>query len=135
MILYHYTTEEAWKKIQSEGLKPALINNHPDLFAHYPEGVQGVWLWENNPQGVHHTGALMLTVHLQRKTRIVKLKVEVEERDLVTPEPPRRLVIFNTGAIGDFQFCENEPTRICGSVIKPRNIKLMKMYDMVELLK
>lgn len=74
---YHYTTEENFKKIVVEGIKP-----RPLLLEGY-EDQSGIYVWCKKLKGLDHTVAILYQILTNSCSRVVQLRVEFEQEDVL----------------------------------------------------
>lgn len=132
MTGYHYTSYSNWQKIQKEGLKPSIYRKREfkDLGV---KSIKGVWLWMNKPKGNSHVGEILFRVARKQESKIVLLEVKYKKE--FETKNGESLTLYHHGAIGKWTYHENEEAKIAVETIAPRNIKLVKTYDLKRLLK
>ncbi len=131
MKMYHYTSAKNWERIKNDGLKLQHINRDA-LSAYFPDGVMGIYLWEEDLTGIAHLGALMFQLYSKGDTKIVKL--EIISQDILLYDN-RRVVLNHQGDMGAFTYQQDEPCLIAIKPIPAKDIKFIKEYDLIELLK
>jgi hypothetical protein len=134
-IGYHYTSLSNWEKILKKGyMIPYHIENDGILTA-FPDGVNGIWLWENNPKGLSHAGNIFLQASRKAETQVVKLRVYYREENRLTyGEGKSRVKFTQTSSIGNL-VCPKENALIYTEPIPVGDIELMGVYDLVEGLR
>jgi len=135
MIGYHYTSYTNWLKIKKEGLVPYYMKN---LFS---QGFQdkGVWLWKYRMHGKEHIGNLIYQLSVKAETKIVVLRVKYDKKDIWQYPDYYQVIIHHDGEIGKFKY-HNTEDKVTESVtltkaIPPEDISLIKMYDLIRLLR
>src|SRR4051794_690899 len=132
MYLYHYTTYSNWLTIQSLGLHPYFIDR-AETKPFFPGGFNGIWLWERDPTGLAHAGAILYQMATKNQTKIVKLRCRVEPQSLLLCHG-NRMRLLHEGTIGSLRYHEDAPAVVCVDIIPPKHIKLIGKYDVVKLL-
>jgi hypothetical protein len=132
MTGYHYTSWDAWKHIQKEGLAPYPLDNRPELEKYDVRDTLGIWLWKNKLKGNSHIGLILWEVQDKKSLQIVLLKVQYTDY-LKTPRG-QKITLRHHGSIGDWVFHEAEPARIVLDTIPPENIELVGMWNLRKLL-
>ena len=132
MIGYHYTTYSNWRVIQREGLKPYLIKK-PELEPHFPGGVNGIWIWQNNFSGLSHAGSIIYQVQ-KGDIEIVKLQLRYDEESILKSGVDTTVTIYHSGTIGNLEYHNGERGVIYMLPIPPKDIKLLNRYNIVRLL-
>ena len=145
-IGYHYTSLSCWKKIKEKGYMVPYAIDHPSVLDFYPNGLQGIWLWENNPKGLSHAGNIVLQISRKAETKIVKLRVYYRDENRLTYGETnwfkrmmkvacgKRIELTHTGMIGDLTY-HLEKALIHDGPIPVGDIELMGTYDFVECMK
>jgi len=134
MITYHYTSFSNWKKIRKQGLVPYEIR-HAELFIIFGEYPLGVWLWKNKPRGVAHTGGVLYQLATKNETKIVLLRVSIDESGILLSPDGRNIKMTHDGHIDAFQYHKHERSVIYTDFIPPEDIELVDIYDVKERLK
>lgn len=129
MTGYHYTSYKNWLEIKKQGLVPYLI----DLKDHRVPVIKGVWLWTQNPIGISHLGNIIRQLAFKSETRIVKLQVNYnyEKRYRLNFQ---EIKLTHQGIIEKFQYHIDDPSIIITEPIGQKDIKLLKSYDLLDLL-
>lgn len=143
MIGYHYTSLENWKKIRKQGLKPYPITNEQfKLFnKDNPKTIDAVWLWTRRFEGKPHIGAILYQFATKNDMSIVHLECEwywhqqariMDEDGEMCP-----FELGHEGTIGLTTYHDPDihKSRLINETIPPKRIKLLKVYDLEELLK
>lgn len=134
MIGYHYTAKKLWRQIEKQGLKPYQIR-HPELRRYFRFGVKGIWIWNEKLSGIGEVGSILWQVTTKDDHRVVKLKVEYEERD-VLKKRGRWVELYHNGHIGVWNYHDGTQTsHIIISPIPPERIELVKEYNLLDLVK
>ena len=134
MITYHYTSFSNWKKIKKEGLVPYEIK-HDELFIVFGEYPMGIWLWKNKPRGIAHTGGVIYQLATKNDTKIVLLRVTIDDWSVLRAPDGRTIKLTHEGHIQEFQYHKNEKSVICTDFVSPKDIELVDIYDVKERLK
>lgn len=135
---YHYTSFDRWVKIEKKGLIPYAINKI-ELWPYldgYP--AKGVWVWKHRMKGESHVGSILWQVATKAATKIVLLEVNYNPEDILCGSDGVILTLYHKGSIENWHYHtkkESESSVIVTKPIPPENIKLLKVYDLVELLK
>lgn len=134
MKTYHYTSRSNWEKIKTFGLQPYVISK-PELDHYFPGGVRGVWLWEEKPVGKSNMGCILYQFGTKSETNIVLLEVSIDEENLL--HFGKRLVTLpHEGTIGNYEYHEGYDKGVIHTLaISPNKIKLLKTFNLIELLK
>lgn len=133
---YHYTSWDNWMQIQKSGLIPYKINNHPELLESLGiDHVMGVWLWKNRPDSVSHMGNVIYQLAYKCKTKVVKLAVRYDPKWNLKSPRGENVNLYHCGHIEKFNYHRNDKAVIQTGIIPPTQIKLIKIYNLVELLK
>lgn len=133
---WHYTSKKNWEVIQVTGLRPYYINK-PELDIWYDHPVKGIWVWMSPLKGLSHVGSIFWQVSTKKTLEVVELEVQYKENDLLRHEdfPGGKVVLHHKGNMGDYIYHDHEKSTILVNKIKPRRIKLIAEYDLLDLLK
>lgn len=131
---YHYTTAAEWGKIKFEGLIPYQINNEA-VKKYYKNGIKGVWIFTEDQVGEAHVGTIINQVARKCNTKIVKLKIKYRYIDLFGKDD-RVLDVSHSSNIENWYYNE-EPAgaTVIRTYVPPGDIKLVGVYDLMELLR
>jgi hypothetical protein len=127
-IGYHYTSLENWEIIKKNGIRPYLIDKE-EWHHIFPGGVIGVWIWEDELVGSSHVGNILYQVYSKGSPKIAKIKIKYDE-DSILP-----ISVSHNGNVGAWSYHHGEKSIISVSGVKPENLSLIKIYDIVKLLK
>jgi len=128
---YHYTSLANWERINKEGMiKPQKIISS-SLLDVFRDGVDGIWLWKEEPKGESHAWNILFQLSTKADTRVVKLKVEYDEDLVLRPPEWGKLKMTHTGTIGDWEGPAEESVIYCGC-IPLKDIKVVGIYDVVR---
>lgn len=134
MIGYHYTSADNWNKIQRDGFLTPYPMKQPDLLTAFPNGVNAVWLWVNNPQGVSHAGNILYQVSRRATPRIVKLAVEYSPDQVLRGPMGERIQLSHHGHIDEWVYHDKDSSVLIRNPIPVSRIRLLKAYNIVERL-
>jgi hypothetical protein len=139
-IGYHYTSWSNWQRIQQEGLTPTLLS--ADKIAKTgPKTVEdwdgkAVWIWTERLDPVEHMGSLIYQLAKRNESKLVHLLVWFQDKDrLPHKEDGYRLYLRHTGKIDGFEYHARTQSCLLIATVPPQNIKLLGIYDLVEMLK
>ena len=143
MIGYHYTSYKNWLDIRENGLQPYPITKKEFRQYHQdnPETVNAVWLWERKFRGRPHIGAILYQFSTKNDTKIVWLECEwfyIEQLFIKDKDGEFCPVeLGHDGMIGNAKYhnVDHHKSRLITKPIPPQRIKLLKTYDLQELLK
>ena len=134
MIGYHYTSLKNWREIEAVGyLRPYRIQK-PEFFKFFPNGVDGIWLWQNDLEGASHAGSILFQLGSKGDPSVVKLKVQYDKQQLLTCNGDSAELTHN-GDIGAWKYHTKEWAVIITGGVSVGYIDLLKIYDVVKLLK
>ena len=132
MIGYHYTTNSRWLKIKKQGLIPYKIDNRElDFLAKEP--FFGIWVWAEKLTGKSHLGTILDRAIRKKNTRIVLLKVNYKKRDVLRKIGFDTISCEHSGTIGNWCYHKKEKIALVLKRIPPKDIELIKIYDLVKL--
>lgn len=133
MLGYHYTSKELYQSIKKEGLTPYGVRREELAFV-MPEGLRGIWVWEHELAGYSEAGTIIYQISSKKSPYIVKLLVEFDEKDRIS-RGSLPLEIPHEGNIGDWEYHKDALAWIIGKAIPSDKIKLIKEYDLLDLIK
>lgn len=99
MIAFHYTAAANWDRIETEGLVPYRIDNHPEL----PGDLLAIWAWPERMTGGSLIGQLVHRCIDQQTWSAVCIGLEVDSQRVMTNHPdgePLRHTGFFIGSKG-----------------------------------
>lgn len=147
MIGYHYTSKNLYGRIRNEGLFPYQImfreeGKHElvqmcEKYLGVPV-VLGIWVWNEELENEAELGTILYQLAVKKDTQIVKLKLEFDESDVLVSkyvETGKIFKIIHDGIIGDWLYHRDCYAIIVTKTILPVNIKLIKEYDLMKILK
>lgn len=132
MTGYHYTSLTNYWHILNEGLVPYNIKKD-DLKIHFPDGINGIWLWKDNLHGDEQLGSILWQLMTKSDTRVVKLQVYYDESNLLKREE-FPVEILHDGKLGSWSYHSKVPAIILTKPIETKFIFRMATYDLVNLL-
>lgn len=106
----------------------------PEIRRVFGHGIEGIWLWVNNPKNKSHTGNLIYQMSRKHEHQIVKLQVEYDQRDILRTSNGEQVRITHRGDIDGWNYHTLDQSVIVERDIPIENIKLLKVYNLVELL-
>jgi hypothetical protein len=129
MIGYHYTSYKNWRRIKWQGLIPYKLNNEIQEYVSL-----GIWIWKHNFKGKNHLGTLLDRAIQQKCFKVVKLEIHYKKEDAFDCKVgDDKLVLDHTGSMEKWVYHKCEPVVVLIKKIPPKNIKLIKIYDLVKL--
>lgn len=128
---YHFTSYDNWVKIKKEGLKAYLINDHLALTEIFPGGIKGIWLWKKCPKTLERLYWAIFQFSKKKTPEIVLLEVEYDPDCTLS----NGMHINHDMKLGNLEFDDSPESIIVIKDIGPGNIKLLKMWDLLELIK
>ena len=134
-VAYHYTTFEAWKSIQKKGLIPQPLRNRQVMKVLADEGLvkpSVTWLWSTLTVR-EHIGNIIQRLADHDSTKIVWLQVEYTPRQVYQPEG-FNVKVTHEGNVGKFNYHHLTKSVLLDKTVKPKYIKLIKLYDLEKLL-
>ena len=131
---YHYTSLKNWKQIQKTGLHRYPIQNQPEIFTYFPNGVNGIWVWIHELKGLSHAGTVLYQASHKKSQKVVKLKIKYKNRDTLKYNGGD-VVLYHRGNLENMIYHSREPATIMMKDIPAKDIQLVKIYDIVKLLK
>jgi len=139
MIGYHYTSYSNWLKIKKTGLFPYEINK-PELKKFFPNGIMGIWTWQNNLHGIEHDGSVIFQMASKGEYRVAKLRYEYSN-DEILRFLGGKVQICHNGKIsaikGEFEndFIYHNETKawILTRPIEPKRITLVGVYGISDM--
>lgn len=140
MIGYHYTSYQNWLNIMNKGLRLQHIDK-PELKKWFPDGVDGVWVWERELSPIDELGSVLWQLQSKTRTKIVKLEIEFHYGQWLywhDPETHSQMSVSltHTGVMGDYLFHPGSPVaRILTEPVLPENIKLVRVFELLDLVK
>jgi len=141
MIGYHYTSYDDWLQIKKDGLVPYLIYK-PELQKYFPnQAIMGIWVWKQRFHGAPHAGSVLHQVAFKATPHVVLLSVDYSPNDILKYQWPEtkewgEVNLTHDGNIEQWIYhTGKEESVIVTKRISPSHIKLLKEYDIVELLK
>ncbi len=140
---YHYTSRSNWERIRLTGLVPTLLSQDKidALKPLVPEDWDGkaVWSWLERLTPVEHMGSLIYQLAKRRETQIVWLRLQYQFKDRLGPRPDdqgsNRIQLRHNGKIDEYRYHCGTRSCLVVKVVPPRNIELLKVYDLVDLLR
>ena len=130
---YHYTSKENWEKIQKDGGMEKYVTKKDYLDQYFPNGINGIWLWEGSPEGKSHAGNIMYQVGTKGSPEIVKLEVEYNPYD-VAHYKGMKLELSHAGRIEKWEYHHADAAVIVKSDIPLQHIRLIGEYNTVQRL-
>lgn len=142
MIGYHYTSLYNWNRIKYTGLMPyAVKQKHViNILKRYDVDIsRGIFIFTRKQKGVKGIGAIFYQFVSKRSYKIVKLEITYSKDDLVKLPRGINKKLTHDGAITidtnrPMYYHHNEPFEILPYCISPNRIKLIKTYNLKELL-
>ena len=132
MIGYHFTSKRNWNLIQEEGMLPYMINK-PELDKYFPKGVRGIWFWREKPAGRNEMGSILYQMSTKQSHEIVQMQFELKDNRLLKHND-HVIHLFHDGNVGDYVYHNAEPAMIYKDHIPPEDIKLVKEYNLIDLI-
>ena len=130
---YHYTSKKNWEQIQKDGGMKKYITKKEELDRYFPDGINGIWLWKDNPEGKSHAGNIMFQVGTKSDPDIVKLEVEYNPYDVANYHGSN-IDIRHHGKVSNWSYHNNEQAVIVKSDIPLQQIRLIGEYNTVQRL-
>jgi len=132
MIGYHYTAQQNWERIRTEGLRPYRLRT--DIV---PDGVPGIWLFTERQRGQSHAGCVLFQIKAKRSLDIVELAVAY---DLAQTQRPGwdNYVVRHDGALMDDEgewlawYHRGAPATLHWAAIAPAQIQVVGRYRFAE---
>lgn len=128
---FHYTPSENWERIKRDGLQLQLIKRD-ELSRYFPEGVNGIYLWEEDPIGMPHVANIIFQLYSKGCTKIVKIEIARYE---ILRYRGDRVFLNHKFEIGAFEYKNEETAVIAVNPIPASDIRFIREYDLIELLK
>jgi hypothetical protein len=131
---YHYTSKTNWEGIQkSGGMTPYLIQK-PEAEGYFPKGINGIWLWKEDPKGASHAGNIMYQVAKKGNPEIVKLEIEYSPDQLVR-FGEKGVQFQHSGNVEKWEYHKSDIGVIHEKSILLQNIRVVGNYNTVQRLK
>lgn len=138
---YHYTSWENWQSIQKEGLQPYQMRQadlirlaRMYLSEDAVRQLYSIWVWLDRLMGVAHTGAILFQLATKNTHRVVLLRVTYKKEDVLRLGG-QRVVACHEGFIEAWHYHSGDQAVLVTTPIPPEDIQLLRVYDVVELLK
>lgn len=132
MIGYHYTSYRNWQNIKKVGLKVYPINK-PEIEEYFTEPVYGIWAWQKQPKGKSELGSLLFQTSTKQTTHLVLLEFDYSEYNILT-YGGGRINVYHDGLLGNWLYHKDQKAYIVISDIPPENIRLVKEFDLMDLV-
>jgi hypothetical protein len=134
-IGYHFTSLTLWNLIQHQGLVPYEIH-HQDIVRSFQFGnvPSIVWLWTKPPSGVSLLGSILWQLQSKCDTSIVLLECKYVWNGIIKDELGNRFMSRHDGKIGDWQYHRNEQAVLYGHCIPPKDIRLIRVFDLKKMV-
>lgn len=133
MVGYHFTSYRNWQNIRNVGLTAYPINK-PEVDKYFDYPVQGIWTWKDRPTGQSELGSILFQTSTKQSTHIVLLEFSYRPSDILVTADDRKVEVFHDGILGNWLYHEQQPAYIVTADISPGDIRLVKEYDLMELL-
>jgi hypothetical protein len=135
MVGYHYTSYKNWLSIQETGLKIYPIN-HPALESYFEKQVFGIWTWATRPTGKSELGSIIFQTSVKQSTKIILLEFDYNEKDILrNPDNiTGKVNLYHDGVIGSWYYHKDELAYIVTTNIAPENIRLVKEFNLMDLV-
>lgn len=132
---WHYTSWKNWETIRTEGMFPYKIERQTEIAEMFPEGVMGIWVWENPLDPLSELGSIIYQLAYKCETKIVKLMVEYDTNDFLKKDGhPIRL--RHSGWIENWKYHPDEPpARIVMKPIPVNEIAFARAFDLMDVVK
>lgn len=130
---YHYTSKANWEKIQKDGGMKKYLTKKEELDYYFPEGLDGVWLWRNNPEGASHAGNIMFQVGTKGSPEIVKLEVEYNPYDVANYKGSD-IDLSHVGTLSNWKYHDGDSAVIVRNDIPIQQIRLIGEYNTIQRL-
>lgn len=107
----------------------------------FPEGVDGFWIWDKPLPRVDEMGALIWQLQSKTRSKLVKLEITYHHKQRLYWENPetdkQHLVsLTHSSTLGDYILHPSNPVaRILTKPVPPAQIKLLKVYELLDLVK
>ncbi|OGZ32292.1 MAG: hypothetical protein A2V69_01130 [Candidatus Portnoybacteria bacterium RBG_13_40_8] len=137
MIGYHYTNWKNWKKIKKEGIKPYLLDGlakdiiKRELGINHPKGI---WIWRKRQKGLAEIGTIIARCAEHDSLDPVLLRVELT-RDMIYGWDEGRVDIEHNGTVGKWKYHTDAKAIIIRRKIPQSNIRLVKRFNLFNILK
>ncbi len=134
---YHYTSYKNWESIKFRGIQPYTIEK-PEFEQYFDYPPRGIWVWTQHLSSHSELGSLIYQLSRKCDTKIVKLKVEFYQEDILTYhgngyEQP--LVVYHSGNVEKWEYHPDNPEAVIVTrPIEPPNIELIKTFDLMKLV-
>lgn len=132
-IGYHYTSKKNWENIQKEGGMKKYLIKKDEMLQYFPQGVEGVWLWKENPTGASHAGNILYQVSRKGTPEIVKLEVQYDPKKLVR-YMGKGVDIYHQGHVDNWEYHKGERGLIVQENIPLQSIRVIGHYNTVQRL-
>jgi hypothetical protein len=133
MIGYHFTSHRNWLSIQKTGLKTYPINK-PEIDQHSDEQIWGIWTWIERPVGKSELGSILFQTSTKQSTNIVLLEFNYEDTDILRLQG-KRVRLFHDGFLGDWLYHKSQQAWIVTRDVLPSEVRLIKEFNLLELVK
>lgn len=132
---YHYTSLNNWINIQKQGVINTYPIEHSEISEFFPNGVNGIFVWENFQRGASHAGSLLWHMANKGTADIVLLRVLYRDTDCLQSTVGGRFVVHHLGSIGNWEYHKGADTAVIltGKVGLSR-ITAVKRFNIVQLL-
>jgi len=133
---YHYTSEECWKKIQVEGLKPYEIRRQEFVPILKRDCVTGIWIWDMVITGLAHRGCILYQMAYKNTIKAVLLSVNFERNKTLYGPGHEKITISHSGHIENLMYhTGQEKAVIVCEPIPPSRIELIERYCLLDIWK
>jgi hypothetical protein len=134
---YHYTSWRNWLSIKKYGMRPYEINK-PELQEYFDYYPLGIWCWTEEPSGKSEVGSILFQLSTKAQTKIVKLELSYTDDDLLYYEGngyKQKILLYHVGHIEKWTYHENQEAVIITNPIPADKIKLVRVYDLMDINK
>lgn len=134
---YHYTSWRNWQSIQKHGMRPYEISK-PELLDYFDYYPTGIWCWVEEPSDESELGTLIFQLSSKGQTKVVKLELVYTDKDLLYYEGNgyrRKVDLSHDGGMGNWVYHEGQDAVIITKPIPVKKIKLVKVFDLMDLVK
>jgi hypothetical protein len=131
---YHFTSFLNWRMIEEQGLLPQPIGGKLNEIL---EGRSGNWVYIHELQGRALVGTLLYIAARHITDQIVLLGVSYSDEDLVWGENQNLMVMHDMpdGGPNHQYWLAGEMAAILFKRIPPKQIRMIRLYDLQEMVK
>ena len=143
---YHYTPARNIKSIMAKGLLPMPMTKeeiltNPRVLSWKLKNMKYIWVWQNEQTPKSNTGNLILKMVNFDATKVALLRVWVTRKEINCWPNSSSMTGNHLGFLtksddkGRWVFHRDEPSYLLRYRVPPKRIEVVKIYDIIKLLK